>query len=140
MTGAVALIVPDKGEVRDDTTSSKVEHLANANHTNVSIKAIQNVPRLFKVMQLAGCSAAAPGDTTLFRDADTLTARCESMRDKVAQNSSLEFTAMLAFTNYLSAGPVDVTSTVIPDDYMEAEPEDSHDIATYTCRERSSPI
>ncbi len=39
--------------------------------------------------------------------------------------------AMLAFTNYLLAGPVDVTSTVIPVDYMEAEPEGSHDIATY---------
>jgi hypothetical protein len=54
MTGAVAFSIPDKGEVRDDTTSSKLEHLANASHANVSIKAVQNVARLFKVMQLAG--------------------------------------------------------------------------------------
>ncbi len=67
MTGAVALSVPDKGEVCEDTASSKLEHLAKASHTNVSIKAIQNVARLFKVMQVSGCPAAAPGDTTLFR-------------------------------------------------------------------------
>jgi len=47
MTGAVSLSVPDRGEVHDDTTSSKLEHLANTSFTNVSIKAIQNVARLF---------------------------------------------------------------------------------------------
>jgi hypothetical protein len=53
------------------------------------------------------------------------------MRDKVAQSSGLEFTAMLAFAIYLSAGPMDVTTTVIPEDYMEAEPEDANDIVGY---------
>jgi hypothetical protein len=53
MTGAVALSMPDRGEVRDYSVSSKLEYLANASHTNVSIKAIQNVARLCKVMQLA---------------------------------------------------------------------------------------
>jgi hypothetical protein len=47
MTGAVSLSFPDRGEVRDDTTSLKLEHLANTSYTNISIKAIQNVAPLF---------------------------------------------------------------------------------------------
>ncbi len=106
---------PESGEVRDDNVSSKLEHLANASHTNVRIKAIQNVARLFKVMQLASITHATPGDTTLYgirpgtvicldptifrvKDADTLATNCDYMRDKVAQTSSLAFSAM-SFTD-----------------------------------------
>ncbi len=65
-------------------------------------------------------------DPTIFRvcDRETLVAHCQSMHEKVTQNSNIDFTGMLAFANYLSAGPMDVTTTVIPKDYMEAEPED----------------
>jgi hypothetical protein len=128
MTGAVFLSVPNRTAVHDDTSRSKLEHLANASHTNISIKAIQNVARLFAVMKLAGNPSARPGDTTLFgvrpgtvirldatifkvRDRETLSAHCNSIRDRVQKNCDLGFTSMMAFTEYLSSGPMDVAVT-----------------------------
>ncbi len=49
MTGAASLNILQRGGMIHDTTSSKLEHLANACHTNISIKAIHNVARVFKV-------------------------------------------------------------------------------------------
>ncbi len=62
------------------------------------------------------------------------------MREKVAQNSDVDFTAMLAFANYLSSGPMDVTTTVIPEDFTEAEPEDANDIVGYMRTERPRSV
>ncbi len=47
-------------------SSYKLKHRANVCHTNVSIKAIQNVARVFKVTQLARFPSASTGTRTLF--------------------------------------------------------------------------
>jgi hypothetical protein len=65
------------------------------------------------------------------KDADTLDTKCDCMRDKVAENSDLAFSAMKSFTDYLSTWPIDMMTSIIPDDYLEAEPTDDRNLAVY---------
>jgi hypothetical protein len=71
-------------------------------------------------------------DTTIFRmkDANTLASKCSHIRDKVAENSDLAFSAMKSFIDYLSV-PIDMMTSIIPDDYLEAEPTDDCNVAVY---------
>jgi hypothetical protein len=70
-------------------------------------------------------------DPTIYRmkDAYTLATKCDCMPDKVADNSDLAFSAIKSFIDYLSAGPIDMMTSIIPDDYLEAEPTDDRNLA-----------
>jgi hypothetical protein len=60
--------MPDIGEVCDDTVSSKLEYIGNASHTNISIKAIQNV----EVVQLTAAPIPNPGSHPLWESDQAL--------------------------------------------------------------------
>jgi hypothetical protein len=47
MTGAISLSRPSVESSTSEVVSSKMDSLANASNTNISIKAIQNAARLF---------------------------------------------------------------------------------------------
>ena len=36
-----------------------------------------------------------------------------------------------SYTDYLSAGPIDMMTSIIPDDYLEAEPTEDRNLAVY---------